>query len=106
MISAREHEVWRQQEGAHLWTFQFPRQTSHNIHRVGPANSDAKSTQTAAIGSMAIGTDQQQPGKRVVLQDDLVNDATAWFPETDSIFRAGRGEKVVDLFVDILKGNR
>ena len=54
---------------------------------------------------MAIGTDQQQPGKRVVLQDDLVNDATAWFPETDSIFRAGRGEKVVDLFVDILQVN-
>ena len=38
----------------------------------------------------------------VVLQDDLMNDTTAWFPEAHSILGSCGGQEVVHFLVDIL----
>ena len=38
----------------------------------------------------------------VVLEDDLVNDTAAGFPEADAVFGSGRGQEVVHLLVDVL----
>ena len=40
-------------------------------------------------------------GEGVVLQDDLMDDSTAGLPEADSVLGSGRGEEVVDFFVEI-----
>ena len=38
----------------------------------------------------------------IVLQDDLMNDSTSWFPESNSILGSSSGQKVVNLLVDVL----
>ena len=40
--------------------------------------------------------------KRVVLQDDLMNDAAAGFPEANSVLGSSSGEEVVYLLVHLL----
>ena len=38
----------------------------------------------------------------VVLQNDLMNDPTAWFPEANTILGSTGGQEVVDLLIDVL----
>ena len=38
----------------------------------------------------------------IVLKNDLMNNSTAGFPESDTVFSSTSGQKVVNFFVDIL----
>ena len=59
-------------------------------------------SQAAAVGGVGIGSDHEESGEAVVLEDDLMNDATARFPEAESELLRGRGEEFVDFAVDVV----
>ena len=48
------------------------------------------------------GSGSQLTREGVILEDDLMDDAAAWFPEPDSVLGAGSGQEVVHLAVDVL----
>ena len=48
------------------------------------------------------GSGSQLTREGVILEDDLMDDAAAWFPEPDSVLGAGGGQEVVHLAVDVL----
>ena len=84
-------------------TLQFPRYVGHHVNGVGAAHADAEAAQTAAVWRVRIGADHQQAGESVVLEDDLMDDAGAWVPETDAVLGAGRLQEVVHLLVDVFR---
>merc|ERR1719500_828394 len=53
------------------------------------------------LGCVRVCANHEEAGESVVLKDDLVDDAAAWFPETDAILGSRCGKEVVNLFVDI-----
>src|SRR3989304_11545 len=53
----------------------------------------------AAVGRVGVGPDHKPAGKRVILEDDLVDDAGAGLPEADPVLLRRRGEEVVDFVV-------
>ncbi|TPW12294.1 MAG: aconitate hydratase, mitochondrial precursor [Acidimicrobiaceae bacterium] len=67
----------------------------------GATNSDGHHAETAGVGRVAVGADHHAARERVVLEDDLVDDAAARPPEPDSVLGAHRAEEVVHLAVDV-----
>ena len=49
------------------------------------------------------GSGSQLTREGVILEDDLMDDAAAWFPESDSVLGSSGGQEVVDLDVDVLQ---
>ena len=47
-------------------------------------------------------SDHKTTWEGVVLEDDLVDDTRAWFPETDVVLGACGGQKVINFLVDAL----
>jgi len=84
-------------ERLHLGTLELPRDVGHDVDGVGAADADAEAAEAAAVGRVRVGADHQQAGERVVLQNDLVDDARAGLPEADAVLGAGRRQKVVYL---------
>lgn len=54
---------------------------------------------------MRVGTDHEEAGECVVLEDDLMDDTGAWFPEADTVFSSSCFEELVYFFVEILVEN-
>ena len=50
---------------------------------------------------MTVGADHHSAWECVVLENNLVNDAAAWAPKTNAVFRRDRTQKVVDLFIGV-----
>lgn len=67
--------------------------------------TNAKTAQTASVGSVRVSPDHQQAGKGVVLQNDLMDDTGAWLPETHAVLGASGLQELVHLFVNVLLGS-
>ena len=48
---------------------------------------------------MRVGADHETSGEGIVFQQDLVDNASSWFPEADTVFVGNRSQKVKDFFV-------
>ena len=55
-----------------LGSLQFPRQIGHDVHSIGTTHADGRHTETACIGSMRVGTDEQSAREAVIFKDYLV----------------------------------
>src|SRR5688572_1250041 len=46
---------------------------------------------------MGIGPDHHTAGKGIIFQNHLVDDSSAWLPETNAVFIGNRGKKIIYL---------
>lgn len=83
-----------------LRALEFPWDASHDIDGISATDTDAAATETTAVGSVRIGTDEHDAGEGVVLKNDLVNNTGSSFPEADAVFFTSRAEEVVDFSVE------
>lgn len=58
-------------------------------------------SKTAGIGGVRVSADEEATGESIILEQNLVNDTRARFPETNVVLGARGGEEVVHLFVDL-----
>ena len=75
----------------------LPGQAGHHVGSVGPADADGEHSQSAGVGSVGVGADNQPAGKGVVLQNDLVDNARPRLPEAHAELAAGGLQELVDL---------
>ena len=85
----------------HLRPTNVEREAGHDVDRIGTTDADRDHAQPACVGRVAIGADHHPTGEGVVLQHDLVNDATAGTPETDAVLGADGSQEVVHLSVGV-----
>lgn len=78
----------------------LPWNICHDIDGIGATDTNAQAAQAAAVRRMRVGADHHQAGERVVLQDNLMDDARARLPEADPVLLAGRRQEAVHLLVD------
>ncbi len=76
--------------GTHLGGLELPRDARHDIHCVCAAHTDRAHAEAPAVGRVAVRADHQPARERVVLQDDLVNNAGARLPVGVNGAREGR----------------
>ena len=84
-----------------LWCFEFPRQVGHDIDSVSSSDTYSSHSKPPRIGGMTVRPNHQAAGESIVLENDLVNDARARFPEANIVFCAGSGQEVIHFFVDV-----
>ena len=77
----------------------LPRQPGDDLDGVGAADPHRAGSETAGVGCVRVGADDQLAGERIVLQHNLVDDPGARPPEAQAIFGRRRTQKVVDLLV-------
>ncbi len=77
----------------------LPGEPGHDVHGVGAADSGSEHSEAAGVRRMGIGADHHAAGKRIVLQDDLVDDAGPRLPEPEAVFRGGGLQEIVYLAV-------
>src|SRR5882757_10119239 len=65
-----------------LRAFEFPWNTGHNINRIGTANTASDHTQTTSVGRVRVRSDHQTAGECIVLENNLMDDTRAGFPES------------------------
>ena len=63
------------------------REAGHHVDGVGAADPDRHHAEPAGVRGVRVGADHHAAGERVVLQDDLVDDAAAGSPEADAVLR-------------------
>ena len=80
---------------------ELPGHPRHHIHRIGAAHADGQHTHTAGIGRMGVRPDHHAARERVVLQDDLMDDAGTRLPEPDAVAGCRRSEEIIDLLVGL-----
>ena len=85
-----------------LGGLELPRKTGHDVDSVGTTNTNGGHTQTAGVGSVRVGTNEERTRESVVLQHNLVDDTRAGLPETNVVLCARGGQEVVDLLVDVV----
>jgi len=95
-------ELSREFHANDIGAFQLPWDVCHNVDSIGAANTNAQTTQTATVGSVRIGTDHQQAGEGVILENNLVDDAGSGIPETNAVFGTRGLQEIINLLVDIL----
>lgn len=83
-----------------LRSLQLPRQVGHDIDSISTTDTNGAHAETAGVGGVRVGADQQTTGEGVVLEQDLVNDTRAGLPETNVVLCAGGRQEFVDLLVD------
>jgi hypothetical protein len=81
----------------HLGCFEFPRDICHDVNGVCTTHTACNHPQTARIRGMRVSTNHKTTGKRVVLENDLVDDTRTRSPEAkailvDSIVSQGKKE--------------
>ena len=92
----------RQLHTDHVRALELPRDVGHHVDGIGTAHTDAQATETAAVRRVRVGTDHQQTRERVVLQNNLMDDAGAGLPEADAVLRTRRRQELVHLRVNVL----
>ena len=70
-----------------LGALQLPGDTRHDINRIRTTDTASDHAETAGVGGMRVGTDQETAGEGIVLEDNLVDDTGAWPPETEAVLR-------------------
>lgn len=71
-----------------LGTLELPWNTSHDIDGVGTTDTTSNHTQTTGVRRVRVRSDHQSTGECVVLEDNLMNDARAGFPESHIVLDA------------------
>lgn len=56
---------------AYLRALEFPRDVGHDVDCVSTADTDAETSEAAAVGGVRVGTDDEEAGESVVFEDDL-----------------------------------
>lgn len=86
-----------------LWSLQFPWKVGHNVDSISATNTDGDHAKATSIWSVGISANHETTWECVVFQNNLMNDTRSRAPETNVVFGAGSGQKVVDLLVDALR---
>ena len=69
----------------HLWPTHVERETRHHVYSVCAAHTDSNHTETTSVWSVTICTNHHPTRERIVFENDLMNDATTWTPETNTV---------------------
>src|ERR1700753_441846 len=69
-----------------LWCLQFPWKISHNVDSVSTADTNGSHSKTSGIWCMGISTNHQATRESIILENNLMNDTGARFPEANVIF--------------------
>jgi hypothetical protein len=77
----------------------LPGQPGHDLDGIRAADADRAGAEAAGVGRVRVGADDQLARKRVLLENDLVDDSGARAPESRAVFRGRRLEEIVDLLV-------
>ena len=80
---------------------ELPRKTSHDVNGISTADTTSNHPKATGVGRVRVGANHETTGEGVVFEDDLVDDARAGFPETETVFGGGGSQKIVDLLVDV-----
>ena len=92
-------ELAREVDANVVGRLELPRQVGHDVDRIGTTDADRTHAEATGVRRVAVGTDHQATGERVVLEDDLVDDTAARAPEAHAVLGAGARKKVVHLLV-------
>ena len=68
------------------WPANVEGEAGHDVDGVTAAHADGDHAQAPGVGGVAVGADHHPAGEGVVLEDDLVDDPRARFPEADAEF--------------------
>ena len=83
---------------------ELPRQARDHLDRLGSPDTDRAAAEATGVRRVGVRPDEQLPGKRVVLEHHLMDDARAGRPEPRAVARRSRAEKRVDLSVLAQRG--
>jgi len=70
-----------------LGALELPWDISHNINGISTTNTTSNHAQTTGIGRVRVRPDHQSTGECVILEDDLMNDTRAGFPESHIVLQ-------------------
>ena len=97
--STSNRKLAGQLDSEHLGGLELPGETSHHIDGISTSNTNAEASETATVGRVRVGSNGEETGVRIVLEDDLVDDAAAWLPETNAELGASARKEVINLKV-------
>ncbi len=84
-----------------LGPLDVPGEAGHHVDGIGATDADGDHAEAAGVGRVAVGADHHAAGERVVLEHDLVDDARAGPPESESVASRDGPQEVVDLLVGV-----
>ena len=70
-----------------LGALKLPRDVRHHVDRISASDTAGNHTETTSIRSVRVRTNHKSTRERVVLKDDLVDDARAGAPETHTVLK-------------------
>jgi len=85
-----------------LGALELPGNAGHDINGVSTSDTNGNHAEAAGVRGVGVGADHHQSRDCIVLQDNLVDDAASWLPESKTILGRGGAQEVVHLGIDIL----
>ena len=79
----------------------IPGKPGHDVDGIGTANPNGYHAQAAGIRGVGICTDHHPAGKGVILQHDLMDDATTRLPETGSVLGRDGFQEMIHFLIGV-----